>query len=248
MNTVRTTNVSWSKLWFRTCKERVPHLPTVLNEYESFTRRQGFANLKAVVDVGAGSGLSSIPFAKSNYRVILVDYSESALHLAREYYMDVGLYRSLDLVIADAFHLPLRNKSVDLVLSWGLLEHFKPEDSVKILREKLRVGKMLMEIVPYRKCIGYWLAKKLVRLLGRIWPYGDEIERDYEEQEILREVAYAGWRVKCLRKFGRTFGIGFLISVLTSDPLLHRKALSKHPFFERIVATFCQLLSILVNS
>ena len=235
-------------LWSRMYEENVPYSPTTLNEYELFVKRLDLTDLKVVSDIGAGSGLSSIPFAKNNSYVILIDISDDALRLAKKLYESMGLHGFIDLVLADAFHLPLRNKSVDLVLSWGLLEHFKPKDSVKILREKLRIGKMLMEIVPYRKCIGYRLAKKLVRFLKRKWPYGDEIERDYDEHEILSEVTYAGWRVKCLKKFGRTLGIGFLISVLTSDPLLHRKALSKRPFFGKIVATFCKFMSILINS
>jgi len=156
-------------------------LPTVLNEYEKFIKKLGFTNLGVVVDVGAGSGLSSVPFVRSKCYVILVDISASALYLARKFYKEMGLYRFADLVLADAFHLPFRDKSVDLALSWGLLEHFKSEDSVRIVKEKLRISRMIMEIVPYRKCVGYLIAKKLAKLLNRRWPYGDEVERDYDE-------------------------------------------------------------------
>jgi len=100
--------------------KHVPYLPTVVREYEEFVKKLGFTNLKVVIDVGAGRGLSSIPFARSKCYVILVDVSESALYLARELYKEMGLCRFIDLVLADAFHLPFRGKSVDLALSLGV--------------------------------------------------------------------------------------------------------------------------------
>jgi len=248
MNATRTTSTSWPKLWTRAHKEHISYLPTALNEYEEFVKKLDFTNLRVVVDVGAGSGLSSVPLARSKCYVVLADISASALHLARELYKEMGLRGFADLVLADAFHLPFRDKSADLALSWGLLEHFKPEDSVRIVKEKLRIGKMIMEIVPYRRCIGYSIAKRLAKLLNRRWPYGDEVERDYEELEILREVVVAGYNVKCLKRFGRSFGVGFLISVIASDPLSYRKALSKHPLLERAAFALCKLMSMLAKS
>jgi len=64
---------------------------------------------------------------------------------------------------------------------------------------------------------------------------------------ILREVSIAGCRVKCLKRFGRSFGVGFLISVITSDPLSYRKALSKHPPLEMAAPAFCKLMSLLTK-
>jgi ubiquinone/menaquinone biosynthesis C-methylase UbiE len=205
--------------------------PIILAEYESLIGELGFTNLKVVIDVGAGSGLSSIPFIRRGRLSILLDISKEALRLARET-MRARFMRNVELVLADAFHLPFRDKCADLIFSWGLLEHFKPVDSVRILREKLRVGRTVMEIVPCRKCIGYRLAKGLAKFLKRKWPYGGEIERDYVEQEIVEELTRAGWQVKRLTGFGRTLGVGFLLSVIT-NPYSYRKALSKHPTLEK---------------
>jgi hypothetical protein len=104
-----------------------------------------------------------------------------------------------------------------------------------------------MEIVPCRKCIGYRLAKSLTKFLKRRWPYGGEIERDYVEQEIVEELTRAGWQVKRLTGFGRTLGVGFLLSVIT-NPYSYRKALSKHPTLEKILTSLFKTLSRLLDS
>lgn len=77
---------------------------------------------------------------------------------------------------------------------------------------------------------------------------GGRVERDHDECEILREVGIAGCNVKCLKRFGRSLGVGFLISAITSDPLSYRKSLSKHPLIERAAFTFCKLMSMLMKS
>jgi len=49
---------------------------------------------------------------------------------------------------------------------------------MRIFKEKLRVSRMVVEIVPYRRCVGYLVAKQF---LNRRWPYGGEVEKDYDE-------------------------------------------------------------------
>jgi ubiquinone/menaquinone biosynthesis C-methylase UbiE len=92
--------------------------PIILAEYESLIGELGFTNLKVVIDVGAGSGLSSIPFIRRGRLSILLDISKEALRLARET-MRARFMRNVELVLADAFHLPFRDKCADLIFSWG---------------------------------------------------------------------------------------------------------------------------------
>jgi len=237
----------WKSLWRSVCKEGYWMMPETLLEYRSFIKRSLiFDEIKLVVDVGAGSGLSSIPFCERGCHVVLLDLSVDALRLAREVYKRLGLYKYVDLVLGDAFHLPFRDKSMDLAFSWGLLEHFK--SSEKILREKMRVARDIMAIVPYRMCPGYWLAKRLAIFLKREWPYGGEVERDYNERDLIKEFNDAGIYTLTLKKFGRTLGLGFLISIVTSNPLFHRKIAYKRPLLRRVVFLFLVALSKLTRS
>jgi len=203
-------------------------MPETLLEYRSFIKRSlVFDEIKLVVDVGAGNGLSSIPFCEKGCHILLLDLNVDALRLAREVYRRLGLHKYIDLVLGDSFHLPFRDKSMDLAFSWGLLEHFKSSEG--ILREKMHVAKDIMAIVPYRMCPGYWLAKRLAIFLEREWPYGGEVERGYDERELLKEFDDAGIYAPTLKKFGRTLRLGFLISIVTSNSLFHRKIAYKWP-------------------
>lgn len=105
-----------------------------------------------------------------------------------------------------------------------------------------------MAIVPYRMCLGYWLAKRLAIFLEREWPYGGEVERDYNERDIFKEFNDAGIYALTLKKFRRTLGLGFLISIVTSNPLFHRKIAYKWPLLRRVVFLFLVALSKLTRS
>lgn len=206
---------SWSLLY--AIKKEEDFSIAAVNEYSKllkcvFTREKFFPS--TVVDVGGGGGFSALPFVLAKGYVILADLDLLGLRLAKEKYRRLKL-RTFDAILCDALHLPFRDKSVDLALSWGLLEHFdSPEKRVKILIEKARVSKMVMAIVPYRINIGYKIAKLLSRALGFKWPFGGEMERDYIEYELAEEFIRSGLKVIRLMKFGRTFGMEYIRTIL----------------------------------
>lgn len=126
-----------------------------------------------VLEVGAGSGRDSFALAGRGARVIMLDYSAPALQVMQKLARNAAA--PVHLVRGDAFHLPFRTGSLDLVFHQGLLEHFtRPEG---ILAENLRVlrpGGAALADVPQRYHL-YTLVKHLLIRCNR-WFAGWETE------------------------------------------------------------------------
>jgi SAM-dependent methyltransferase len=113
-----------------------------------------------LVDVGTGAG--DIPGAARGVaarrgitlRTIGVDGSESLARAASS--------PELATVRADAFRLPFRDRSADVVLCSQLLHHFEPADAVALLRELDRVARVRVIVSDLRRswlaAAGIWLA------------------------------------------------------------------------------------------
>ncbi|MDO9045744.1 MAG: class I SAM-dependent methyltransferase [Methanobacteriaceae archaeon] len=104
-------------------------------------------NLKTL-EVGCGSARLSCFLASKGYKTTCLDYSESALRVARKNYKISN--NNADFVIGDARKLPFENDTFDIVFSTGLLEHFK--DPQIVIDEMVRVlkpnGIFYSDIVP----------------------------------------------------------------------------------------------------
>ena len=88
---------------------------------------------QTVLDLAAGTGSSSIVFAKPGVKVIASDFSEGMLAVGRKRHPE------LEFVYADATALPFKDSSVDAVtISFGLRNVVDP---TKALTEMLRVLK-----------------------------------------------------------------------------------------------------------
>jgi len=88
---------------------------------------------QTVLDLAAGTGSSSVVFAKPGVKVIASDFSEGMLAVGRKRHPE------LEFVFADATALPFKDASVDAVtISFGLRNVVDPK---KALSEMLRVLK-----------------------------------------------------------------------------------------------------------
>jgi len=109
------------------------------------------------VEVGAGSGRLLIRLGLERpYRLVAVDYAPYAIRAVQENYARAGVKGVA--ILGDARALPIPDGSVDLVLSGGLLEHFRePGEIVREMARVLRPGGLFYaDIVPRRVSLYRW--------------------------------------------------------------------------------------------
>jgi SAM-dependent methyltransferase len=114
-----------------------------------------------VVEVGAGSGRLLIRLGLERpYKLVAVDYAPYAIRAVRENLKRAGLEG--ETLKADAKQLPFEDATVDVVLSGGLLEHFR--EPLPILREMARVlrpgGLFYADIVPRKVSLYRWAERE----------------------------------------------------------------------------------------
>lgn len=112
-----------------------------------------------IVDAGCGTGKWVIWLRRHGFRTIGLDCSREALDLARDTEPGVAL------AIADAQRAPLRDASVDAVLSLGVVEHDErgPLAALRELHRVLKPGGLLVLDVPFNN----WLRRLLVNPILR---------------------------------------------------------------------------------
>jgi SAM-dependent methyltransferase len=115
-------------------------LSRVVRSYaDRYFRRDGL-----FCEAGVGSGQSAARLAATGRRLIALDFSLSALEMARR----EGTHRHL--VCADARALPFCDGSLAGVWNLGVLEHFPPPENHRMLEEFRRV------LEPGAKAIVFW--------------------------------------------------------------------------------------------
>jgi len=165
-----------------------------------------------VLEVGAGTGRDSFYMAQDGARIVCLDYSMNSLHIIRKALPDPDI---ISAVGGDAFRLPFPDGTFDVVFHQGLLEHFRQEDALNLLKENVRVlkrGGFIVVDVPQRWHI-YTLIKHTL-IAFNAWFAGWEREFSVREvRKILTSLgmknrhAYGEWMYPSL--FYRIFREGF---------------------------------------
>ncbi|MEK7616814.1 MAG: class I SAM-dependent methyltransferase [Patescibacteria group bacterium] len=101
---------------------------------------------KKILEIGVGTGSMSIFFSYLGLDVTGLDNDQDILKKARN--LSKKLNGKAKFIHGNAFNLPFKDKSFDVVLSQGLLEHFQDDEIFKLLDEQLRVGKVVILSVP----------------------------------------------------------------------------------------------------
>lgn len=112
------------------------------------------------IEIGAGSGRLLIRLGRERpYRLVALDYAPYAIRAVRENYRRADVVG--DVLFGDATRLPFADGSFDVVLSGGLLEHFR--DPAPIVREMARVlrsgGLFYADIVPRKVSLYRWAER-----------------------------------------------------------------------------------------
>ncbi len=91
--------------------------------FNQLMARAHFSQGKRVLEVGCGRGSLSCYFSNAGYRCTLLDVSQSVINIAKNIFELNNLKAAFE--VGDANCLPFEAKSLDIVFSIGLLEHFE---------------------------------------------------------------------------------------------------------------------------
>jgi SAM-dependent methyltransferase len=116
-----------------------------------------------VLEIGAGTGLLAQKILeKYNGFAILVDNNLNAYQMFKKFY---NRKLKIAYVIGDLFHLSFK-KEFDVVISDGLIEHFKDIKKVMLIHEKFtRNGGYVIIVFPHNS-----LVNKIIWLIN---PWGE---------------------------------------------------------------------------
>lgn len=133
------------------------------------------------LEVGAGSGRLSCLLALRGYETVCLDYIPEALQVARKNYEAAGVKGVF--VLGDGRDLPFEEESFDVVMSTGLLEHFKnPQIIVSEMTRVLKKGGLFYsDIVPKKF--------SLLRSLDFLLPFFHREHKIYEGKYNKEEIA-----------------------------------------------------------
>jgi ubiquinone/menaquinone biosynthesis C-methylase UbiE len=137
--------------------ERLAGTPGFLELRERVLQLAAPAPGEDVLDVGAGTGLLTIPAAGAAEQVTAVDVSQAMCTRLSELVESAGL-QNVTIVCADASRLPLSDRSFDLAISNYCLHHLDDAGKAQALAELARVlrpgGRLVIGDMMFRLSLG----------------------------------------------------------------------------------------------
>jgi SAM-dependent methyltransferase len=143
-----------------------------------------------VLDLGCGTGAHSVRLAKRGFAVVSVDLTLPGVKSARQRLTEAGLPALA--VVADAEHLPFRDKAIDVVWASLLLHHFPRLD--RLPQEIRRVTRT--RLVAFEPNAGNLLTWGAFNVVNRLWrlPMIVKNQRALRVGSLRRVFARAGFR------------------------------------------------------
>lgn len=99
-----------------------------------------------IIEVGVGRGTFTAFFQLLGIACTAVDKDEGVIEKYKIFARSLGLKGEAR--TSDAFGLPYPEKSFDIAMSQGFLEHFSDDDIHKLIDEQLRVAKKVIFSIP----------------------------------------------------------------------------------------------------
>lgn len=185
----------WNKFFKKQNKTIIKLLEMpVWQSYKRLLKNENMAAKPRVIELGCGTGLISLLLAKNyNAKITLVDYSNSALNLAKKLFKKEGI--KANFVKKDFFKLNLKNK-FDLVHSQGVIEHFKDRKQKKLVglhRKFLKKNGIAIILAP-RPSIYYKLWRGIIEAIKGEWLFG--YEKPIKKDEGIKLIKSQGLKIK----------------------------------------------------
>lgn len=158
----------------------------------------------SVLEIGSGSGQSSLNLAMNGIKATVLDYEQQCLDLtlaaAKELDVDITA------VLADAEKpLPFKEDQFDYIFHAGLLEHYSAEERVALLKTWRPYSKIMISMVPNAASIAYRTGKSIMERNGT-WEYGIENPLYSAKDEFIN----AGYDVLSEYTIGELHSLNFL--------------------------------------
>ncbi len=101
-------------------------------------------NPNLVVELGSGYGYSGYFFVKGmkDGKVVLTDYQEKNINMAKEYYKRLNIYEKAEFVVGNAIEIAKNYKDIDILFLD--LEKSKYLDAILELKSNLKVGSLVI--------------------------------------------------------------------------------------------------------
>lgn len=158
-----------------------------------------------ILEIGCGSGASSLWLAKNGRKVTALDYTESSISLVNAAARRLGI-EGINTVCCDATkELPFAEKEFDYIFQAGLLEHFHTEEQISLLRQWSKYGNTMISLIPNSASIPYRVGKQIMEENGT-WEYGLEIPKHSFKEEFSK----AGLTIKDEYTIGTEWAMTFL--------------------------------------
>ena len=139
----------------------------------------------SILEIGCGTGISSLWLAKNGKKVTALDYTESSVELVRTAARRLDL-QNIEVIQYDATKdLPFSDKQFDFIFQAGLLEHFNTEEQIRLLQSWARCGKNMISMIPNAASVPYRVGKQIMEKNGS-WEYGLEIPKHSFKEEFTK--------------------------------------------------------------
>jgi 2-polyprenyl-3-methyl-5-hydroxy-6-metoxy-1,4-benzoquinol methylase len=170
----------WSRWFNKTFRK------AIFDRYEMTFEHSGDVTGKEILDVGCGSGVYSVDFARRGARRVLgIDFSANMLALARVEAQQHGVEKACEFVKADFIEAELAPRSFDIAIAMGVFDYLPaPEPFLRKMATVTR-GKVIASFP------GHSLLREPARRLRYLLTGRGDVYF-YREDEIRSLAARAG--------------------------------------------------------
>lgn len=182
----------WDKVSAAYSEEAYWQFPENRANLETIVKHLGDPAGKRIIEVGSGSGLTSVALGQRGALCALLDISSVALAAATEGFTRAGLGEP-ERFLADALKNDVPGGVYDLVWNGGVIEHFIDDGKVLLIHEMVRLcrpGGLVLILVPNRLAWQFQLRQFWQKMRGT-WKYG--FEDDMSPRRIRTMAVKAGY-------------------------------------------------------
>lgn len=173
MKIQRNTSVFWDEsVKNNTFDDHKHHIETIKKSLfwkrinKAILDRFGSYNHLKIIELGSGQGLFSMLMAKQGGEVTLLDFSETSLNNAKLFFQKEKVEAKF--IKADILNFK-DNKKYDVVMSFGVAEHFQDKERFDVQKTHFDLCKpcgMSVIAVPNKSCLFYRVWLFIARITG----------------------------------------------------------------------------------